>query len=171
MISIRKESEEVLYPTDDIVSISEKELQELKRLALLNRRQRIRLCAHRTPNEQLHEMFIIHTSECYVRPHKHVGKVESMTILEGEVDVVLFKDDGTIHRVIKMGDLDSGKNFYYRLPIPNYHTLLIRTKFLVFYEVTEGPFNRKNTIFPEWAPENDTEESSLFKSNIDNLIK
>ena len=152
MISIYKESDEVLYPEEDIVTLSASDLEELKRLALLNPRRRIRLCAHRNPQDSLHEMFIIHTNDCYVRPHKHLGKIESMAILEGEVDVVLFDENGDIERVIEMGDPSSGRLFYYRLDKPIYHTLLIRTQFLVFHEITEGPFIREMTEFPDWAP-------------------
>lgn len=152
MIPIYKESNEVLYPLEDIISISAKELEELKQASLKNDRQRIRLCAHRNPNDSLHEMFIVHTNECYVRPHKHIGKIESMAILEGEVDVVLFHENGDIRQVIEMGDPSSSKVFFYRLNKPVYHTLLIKTKFLVFHEITEGPFVRDMTQFPDWAP-------------------
>ena len=118
MIRTIIESNEVLYPGEDVVLITNTDLKELKRLALLNPRQRVRLCSHRSPNDQLHEMFIVHTHECYVRPHKHIGKVESMAVLSGEVDVVLFYEDGTIRKVVRMGDMSSGKVFYYRLSDP-----------------------------------------------------
>ena len=53
----------------------------------------------KSQNDQLHEMFIIHTKDCYVSPHKHLGKVESMSILEGEVDVILFHNNGKIMKI------------------------------------------------------------------------
>ena len=61
MIKSRSESSEVLYPDEEIVVVAQADLQELKSLALLNPRQRVRLCAHRSPNDRLHEMFIVHT--------------------------------------------------------------------------------------------------------------
>ena len=170
MISIYKESDEVLYPEEDIVTLSASDLEELKRLALLNPRRRIRLCAHRNPQDSLHEMFIIHTNDCYVRPHKHLGKIESMAILEGEVDVVLFDENGDIERVIEMGEPSSGRLFYYRLDKPIYHTLLIRTQFLVFHEVTEGPFLREMTRFPDWAPLESHSDSGDFITDLDSKI-
>jgi len=142
MIKIHKESDEVLYPEEDVVFLQIAETQELKRLASLNPRHRVRLCAHRSPKDSLHEMFIVHMRDCFVRPHKHLGKVESMAVLEGEVDVVLFDEDGSIRRLIQMGTPSSGKVFYQRLADPIYHTLLIRSEFLVFHEITEGPFLR-----------------------------
>ena len=125
---------------------------KLKQMAKFNPRKRIRLCAHRQPKENLHEMFIVHAKDCYVRPHKHLGKAESMTVLEGETDVVLFEEDGTIFQIIEMGDQRTGKMFFNRLGSPVFHMLLIRSEFLIFYEVTEGPFLREKTEFPLWAP-------------------
>jgi len=170
MIPTHKESDEVLYPKEEVVNVQAADLAELKRLALLNPRQRIRLCAHRSPSDRLHEMFIVHTCDCYVRPHKHMGKAESMAILEGEVDVVLFHDDGTVRQVFRMGDLSSGKLFYYRLSEPIYHTLLIRTQFLVFHEITEGPFLHEKTVFPDWAPEDNSSDHKAFIARIESLI-
>ena len=139
----------------------------MKKLAMLNKRLRIRLCTHVSPNDKLHEMFIIHAKDCYVRPHKHIGRVESMAIIEGEADLVLFDEDGIIKQVISMGEISSGKKFYYRLSEPVYHTLLIRTDFLVFHEITEGPFSRENSFFPEWAPEEyDTDFIEHIESRI-----
>ena len=152
MIKSRKESDEVLYVDQGSVLLETMDLDELKRLALLNPRQRIRLCSHKSQNDQLHEMFIIHTKDCYVRPHKHLGKVESMSILEGEVDVILFHDNGRIMKRFEMGDPTTSKPFYHRLNNPIYHMLIIKTDFLVFHEITEGPFIKSNTIFPKWAP-------------------
>lgn len=170
MIKIRKESAEVLYPEEDVVTVAAADLKELKRLALLNPRQRVRLCTHRSPIDRLHEMLIVHARDCYVRPHKHLEKTESMAILEGEVDVVLFHEDGSIRQIIQMGAPDSGKVFYQRISEPIYHTLIIRTEFLVFHESTEGPFLQKNTIFPEWAPTEQGSASQKFIDQIESLI-
>ncbi len=171
MIKIRRESDDVLYPEEDVVVVAATDLKELERLALLNPRKRIRLCAHRSPNDRLHEMFIVHTQDYYVRPHKHIEKAESMAILEGEVDVVLFHEDGAIRQIIRMGAPDSGNVFYHRLSDPIYHTLIIRTKFLVFHESTEGPFLRENTVFPEWAPAVQGAASKRYIDQIESSIR
>jgi cupin fold WbuC family metalloprotein len=171
VIANRKESNEVLYPTEDIVVVGAGDLSEMKRLAVLNPRKRIRLCTHRCLNDPLHEMFIVHTSDCYVRPHKHIDKVESMAILEGTVDVLLFDDNGDLRQIIKMGSIDSGRCFYYRLPGQIYHMLLIKSPFLVFHEVTEGPFQREKIVYPDWAPEENSKEQNAFIARIQMLIK
>jgi len=167
MISVHKESNEVLYPDEDIVVLAASDIKELKQLVRHNPRNRIRICAHRNPNETLHEMFIIHTQDCYVRPHKHLGKAESMTVLEGEVDVVLFSENGELLDIIHMSEPLLGKTFYYRISDPIYHSLIIRSEYLVFHEVTQGPFVKKDTLFPDWAPdENDHELVNKFLKGV-----
>ena len=153
MIPIRKESEEVLYAENEIVVFGKADLEELKRLAMLTPRKRIRLCTHRNSSDPLHEMFIIHTKDTIVPPHKHIGKAESFSILEGRVDVILFHDDGKIRETIRMGYPASGLPFYYRLAVPIFHTLAIHSDFVVFHEVTSGPFQRDKTVIASWYEE------------------
>ena len=149
----KAESAEVLYSLDRIVTVDAKVLDQLKRDALKNPRKRIRLCAHRTTDDRLHEMIIVHTKETYVRPHRHTGKSESFHVIDGVVDVVVFDDEGGIADVIQMGPFGSGRTFFYRIADPLYHTLLIRSDVLVFHETTTGPFRREDTSFAPWAPE------------------
>ncbi|MBP98415.1 cupin [Candidatus Poribacteria bacterium] len=152
MMNTKNESDEVLYSTKEIISISGSDIEELKRLAQQNARKKIRICTHRKKSDLLHEMFIIHTNECYVRPHKHIKKVESISVLEGIADIVLFHDDGEIKKITRVGPPSSGLAFYHKLDQPIYHTLLVRSDFFVFHEVTQGPFVSEETVFPSWAP-------------------
>ncbi len=171
MILTNKESKEVLYSAEGIVKLSLSDINSLKEMAVLNPQKKIRLCAHRGINDSLHEMFIIHTKNYYVRPHKHIGKAESMSVLEGEVDFVLFEEDGTVSQVIEMSSYGSGKKFFNRIDSPIYHMLIIKSEFLVFHEVTEGPLLREKTIFPDWAPKEDDPKINKFKTNLLNKIE
>jgi cupin fold WbuC family metalloprotein len=160
----RAESAEVFYPGEDPVLVGASDIDRLKRTARTSPRKRARLCTHQTPADQLHQMLITLPREAYVRPHKHVGKSESMTILQGEADLILFHDDGRVRQVIPLGPLESKKHFYYRTAQAVYHTLIVRSEVLVFQEVTDGPFRREQTVFPDWAPD-DTDESSARSFN------
>ena len=150
---IRKLNDEVLYTEDHVVQVMSSDIQWLKNKAEGNLRKRSRLCTHRTVADLLHEMLIVHARDTYVRPHKHLGKSESVHVIEGMVDVVLFDEKGIIREVVRMGEYSSGRTFYYRVSDPFYHTLLIRSEVLVFHESTMGPFDRADTIFADWAPE------------------
>ena len=143
-----------------------------KNLSSHNQRKRIRLCAHVEANDLLHEMLIVHERGVYVRPHKHPGKTESAHIIEGLVDVVVFDDAGQITSVIRMGDYTSGKTFYYRMATPVFHTLIIRSDVLVFHETTNGPFDRRDTIFAPWAPDDcDVSHAIAFMVDLDDRVR
>lgn len=163
----RVEGPEVLYSVAESTIVDAGGIAELKQRASTNPRRRIRLCAHRNATDALHEMLIVHERDAYVRPHKHVGKPESMHIIEGAADLVVMDDDGVPRRVVQMGDYASGKAFYHRIDAAAYHTLLIRSDVLVFHETTSGPFRREETVFAPWAPDgNDTRAADDYRAAL-----
>jgi cupin fold WbuC family metalloprotein len=167
----RFENPEVAYSDDEIVSVRRTDLEALVEHSSHNPRRRVRLCAHGDPRQPLHEMLIIHERSAYVRPHRHPGKSESMHVIAGLVDVVIFDERGDITRVIGMGDYASGKTFYYRMAAPLFHTLLIRSDVLIFHETTDGPFKSGSSVFPEWAPDGaDPSLSERYVRNLDQRI-
>lgn len=148
----RDVSEEILYPADELVAVSARDIDELKQRQQRTARKRIRLCAHQDTNEALHEMLIVHTADTYVRPHRHIGKSESYHAIEGCFDLVIFEGNGTVIDVVEFGPSESGRNFFCRLPPELYHGLLIHSDIVVFHETTSGPFSRAQTEFAPWAP-------------------
>ena len=94
----KKINDEVYYLERPGLPVGDADLDELVRLAAANPRGRARLCTHEGPDALLQEMFIVHDRSCYVRPHKHLDKEECVTIHRGEVDVVLFDEDGNVGR-------------------------------------------------------------------------
>ena len=161
------ENPEVLYPDQETVVAGRAEIKTLKDLAAASPRKRARLCAHRAPSAPVHEMLIVLHRESYVRPHRHVDKTESFTILEGEADLVLFHDDGQVREIIAMGPPSSGKIFFHRLSQPVYHTVVARTDWLVVQEVTTGPFVPRQTQFPDWAPDgSDADRARSFTARL-----
>ena len=146
-------NEAVLYNNEPICTLNKSDLVELSRLGLATQEQRTRLCVHEGPASLVHEMFIVHTQDTYVRPHRHITKSESFQVLEGEGILVLFDDAGKIQRSIELGDLASGKTFYFKMPAKVWHMLIITSAVMVFKEVTQGPFDASDCQFPDWAPQ------------------
>ena len=156
----KKFNDEVLFADEPIVKVGQLDVESLKELAAKNPRKRVRLCAHDGVEDGLHEMFIIHTNDTYVRPHKHLNKSESIHVLEGTVDVVIFDEDGDITEVTQLGDYSSGRQFFHRMSDPRFHTLIINSDTVAFHETTNGPFNPKDTIWAPWAPASDEENEA-----------
>jgi cupin fold WbuC family metalloprotein len=162
---------EVLYPDEAVVKLTRTDLDRLKHQALANQRKRMRLCAHRSTDDALHEMLIVHTPETYVRPHKHRQKSESFHVIEGHGDVILFDDAGQIVDLVPMGPYSGGACFYYRLADPYYHSLVIRSPLFLFHETTNGPFDPSHTIFAPWAPpEGDRPAVGNYLKQLDEAI-
>ena len=143
---------EVLIATGGVVKLSARDVADVVARARRSPRKRARLCAHPTPADSMHEMVICLARGTYVRPHRHAGKSESFHVIEGELDVVLFDDSGSIADVIELGPYQSGKTFFYRLMVPAFHTVLVNTPHVLFHETTNGPFDPATTEFAAWAP-------------------
>ncbi len=152
-MKVKAYNEEVVYPDEEIVHVTRSDMETLQMQALKNPRKRMRLCSHQNVEDRLHEMLIIHTNETYVRPHKHIHKSESFHVIKGRVDVLIFDDEGRITNLIEMGDYDSRFCFYYRIATPLFHSLIIHSDVLIFHEATNGPFNRSDTVFADWSPD------------------
>ncbi|HLI11527.1 MAG TPA: WbuC family cupin fold metalloprotein [Alphaproteobacteria bacterium] len=151
-MNLRRINDEVFIAAEPIVRLGSDEVVFIKRQAERSARKRARICAHKSIDDTLHEMIIAMAASSYIHPHRHVGTSESFHIIEGQVDVVMFDESGAVVDVIELGDARSGRRFYYRLDTSMFHTLLIRTDFLVVHEITNGPFDRGRTILAPFAP-------------------
>lgn len=150
---MRADSPEVTFAAGPRVRLRAGDIHGLKEKAKASERDRARFCAHMSVDDDLHEMIIVKTRDAYVRPHKNLKKRKSFHIIEGEADLLFFDDTGNVIECCRMGDYHSGDVFFYRLSHPGYHTLLIRSDWLVFQETTNGPFKTSDTVYASWAPD------------------
>lgn len=170
-MNLRKINDEVFIAEDAIVRLGGEEIAFLKQQARISPRKRARICAHKTNDDALHEMMIVISADSYIHPHRHVGKSESFHIVEGEVDVAVFDNDGQLTEVIQLGEPASGRCFYYRLSESAFHTLLIRSDFLIVHEVTNGPFDRDRTVLADFAPaEEQGEEAKSYMRRVSGMV-
>ncbi len=167
MLGGRRGKSDVYFSDESVVRAGPELIAQLKERALQSPRGSCRLCAHRTEDDRVHEMLIVHARRMYVRPMKHVGRSMSYHVIEGTADLILFDDDGGLTNVIPIGDATSGRIFYCRLSEPVFCAQLIRSDFLVFHESTSGPFKPDNTEWAPWAPE--PSDADAVKSYLDRL--
>ena len=158
---MKKVNDEVLVADEPLVRVDRGFAAELQRGAMSNPRRRMRLCAHATVEDPLHEMVIALSAGTYIRPHKHVGKSESMT----------SEELGGVGEVLRLGSYGSGKTFFVRMATPRYHMLLVRSDVLVVHETTNGPFNPQDTVFAPWSPDGaDPEACGTFMARVERAI-
>lgn len=147
---------EVIFNKKEVININGQKIQELKREALKNSSGKTRLCLHRNIREPLHEMIIVLCKNVYIRPHKHIKKTESFHVIEGSFFLIIFDKNGNKIKSILIGKEQRKSNFLCKINRNIWHMIIPVTDFVVFHEVTNGPYvNKGNSIFASWAPEND----------------
>lgn len=167
------ESREVAYSREPIFALTREQVAFLKSLAADSPRGRARLCAHQAPSDPVHEMLVLVEQRSYLRPHMHLAKSESFHMIEGVMDVVIFSKEGAITDVIPMSADGISGSFYYRLSQPRFHTLLLRSPWVLFHETTSGPFEPSGTVLAEWAPDeaDRVENIEAFNAKIRKAVR
>jgi cupin fold WbuC family metalloprotein len=151
-MELRQQSADVYLAPGPIAAIGEKEIEILKSALAKSTRGRVRINAHPSGEDRLHEMFIAIRQDSYIRPHKHPGKSEAFHVVHGAVDIVVFDDDGDIIKIVPLAAGARDTPFYYRMSEPFFHTLIIHSDILVVHEITNGPFRPDAAVFAPFAP-------------------
>ena len=166
-MAIKKISNEVYYTDGPVLELTKRDVNAIKAAAIRSALKRARICAHPSVKDPVQEMIIAMAKGVYVRPHKHRGKGESISVVEGRAEIIFFNDNGRITRRFEIGEYRSGKKFFYRMNCSQYHMLIVRSDTFVFHEASKGPFNSKVNIFAPWSPEEgDKEEIEKFIRKI-----
>ncbi len=162
-LGLVKKSEEVyFYENDpDVAVFYRRHIGFLKSNIIFSKTKRIRICAHRNPQDSLHEMMILLDSDGYLAPHKHRNKIESFHVLEGELDVILFDDFGKITQRISLGHSNDSHGPYYRLNSEIFHMVMPKAPGVMIHETTNGPFIRENMVFADWAPDDKQDQNKI----------
>lgn len=162
---VRKESDEVYYLNAPQITLDYNHADELKKIAVANPSKKARLCIHQSPTADLHEMFIVHGREVYVRPHRHIRRHEGLMVLDGYADLLIFSETGVMLQCHRL------EHSQIHIAANHYHMLIIRSEFLLFYEATTGPFDRSETEFAPWSPDGTNHSQvSAFLCDIENQI-
>jgi cupin fold WbuC family metalloprotein len=167
----RKVSANVFVTDDEIVQVDRSVVDMLREAAPGAPLKRVRFNAHGGAGEVVQEMILAVSRDSYIPPHKHPGKSESFHIVEGEVDVVLFDDGGQIREVVHLGNLLSGKPFYYRTSQAYFHAVVIQSDFAIFHETTNGPFIKEETILAPWAPRAEGPVAEKYLAGLREALK
>jgi cupin fold WbuC family metalloprotein len=145
--------ENVLHAIGDVETVQAADLDKLRRIAQVHPLRRARLCLHRSLADLTHEMIIVAHQSTYMRPHRHpTAKSESYHIIEGEMEVRIFRLDGVLERAIRMAN-NPGSTFMYRVTNGWWHQPVPLTEWVAYHETYTGPFDKaKDVVYAEWAP-------------------
>ncbi len=152
---------------ESLKQVTSKELDEMLEKAAASPRLRSHLNVHRSLGDPIQRLLIAVKSGSYFRPHKHVEKFETLLVLRGEMDALIFDDNGALKERISTS---SSKNVVI-VEIPNntWHTLVPMSGDVVFFETKPGPYDPSHPAdFAEWAPE-EKPGSSVMASFLEKL--
>ena len=165
-------SETVYQAQAGVVSIYKADIQYLKSEVNKTKRNSVRLNVHQSVDAKLHEMFVVYKGSTYIRPIANVDRDKSLYILEGTADFIFFDDKGEILDVIELSDKVGKKNNFVRVPQNLYHTIIMRSEFMVVHEAMIGPFDTKDTDWVSWAPADDDHEGIIeYQDSLERQVQ
>ena len=153
---------EVVYSVEDsIFSISKTEVDFLRGVAERSSLRKARVLLHGSPDKDLHEMLIVHSFGQYIQPHINLDSAKSFLVLDGEMVVALFNNEGEISNYVKLGVSKGASAFLLRLDDPVFHTVVPVTTTVTFLETATGPHTQ--THYAPFSPApNDKSESEKY---------
>lgn len=119
----------------------------------LSARKRHGYCFHQNPDVDLHDIIICYDSTSYIPPNKHIGKAESLLVIEGEIDFFLFNDNGQAYDYRRLSACNTSYPFYLRVPPNTWHGLrAVGTKPCIIKETIAGPCDAATLQWASFAP-------------------
>jgi len=162
VFTINSETSYILDPVSP--RMSPKDISSLIYKYKNSSRRRHRYCFHQNPKVDLHDIIICYDSKTYIPPNKHIGKVESLTILSGTIDFFLFNDSGIVYDYRRLSSFKSGKPFYVRVPPNVWHGLrVVGDEPVIIKETISGPYDPLTLKWANFAPAENANNENGFK--------
>jgi len=135
----------IIFNSSDLFLLKEEVIDNLKEIANNHPLKRSRVCIHESLENKVHEMIIVAHKDGVIPPHKHPeGKPESYHVLEGELKVLIFDEEGN-----KEDEFILSHNFHpkmYRIKGGIWHQPIPITEWVVYHEVATGPFDKAQDV-------------------------
>jgi cupin fold WbuC family metalloprotein len=134
-------------------TISRTLIQDLETKAESSARLRTNHNFHESGDALVQRLLIQLRRGTYIRPHRHfeLNKWEMTLVIAGEVEIVLFADDGTLRERLHVGA--GGDILGLELPPDTWHSYVPLTTQATFFEIKEGPYDAaRMSQFAPWSP-------------------
>lgn len=147
--------------------INESFILSIKKKILSKKISNYKVCFHKNRNYPVQEMINFFYGFNYNRPHKHINQInESYHLIEGEMEIYLLSNNNKVFKKIKLKK--NSKNFrMFKINKPIYHFIVPSSKWLIYHEVTTGPWSSNLIKYASFAPENnDNDKGKKFYEQI-----
>ena len=143
-----------LITTADFAQLSDK--------ARASERGRTNLNWHPTPEAAVQRLFLAFEPNTYIRPHRHPQphKWELFVLLQGELEQLLFDDNGT---VIQRQRLAADGVRAVEIPSNTWHSYICLQPGSIALEIKEGAYIPADSAdFAPWSPAEGSAEVARF---------
>jgi cupin fold WbuC family metalloprotein len=145
-----------------VIFLDQRAIDEFVARARSSPRRRLNLNLHPELSDPIQRFLNAGEPGSYVRPHRHLGeRWELFAVLRGQIDVLLFSDDGTVTQ--RMALRDGGGVI--EIPGATWHSFIFALPGSVAMEIKPGPYDApSDKEFAAWAPrENDRDAGHCEK--------
>jgi cupin fold WbuC family metalloprotein len=131
--------------------ITKEAISDLLANAAVSPRKRTNLNLHPELTDPINRFVNAGLVGTYVRPHRHrVGRWELVSVLQGSLDLLIFKSSGELTGRFALGD--EGASLA-EIPGGDWHTFVFHAPAAVILEVKPGPYEPQlDKEFSSWAP-------------------
>jgi len=145
-----------------IKTISSEALDKLTENAASAERLRAHLNVHESLDARVQRLFIATEPDTYIRPHRHSEphKWELFTLLEGEMELLIFNDNGDITQRTRMAR-DGVRTV--EIPPNTWHSYVCLRSGTLALEIKEGPYvpSRPDEL-PAWSPAENSADCAAY---------
>ena len=171
---MNKKTYKFLYNNFNV--IDNKFIHAIKKRVILNKLNKFKVCLHKNKNYPVQEMINFNYGFNYYRPHKHLLNInESYHLIEGSMEIYILDDNCKVKKKIKLSA--KRKNTYnssiiFKINKPLYHFVVPVSKWLIYHEVTTGPWSKKFIKYADFSPSKDINGLGInFYKKIKNISK
>ncbi|MBN1981207.1 MAG: WbuC family cupin fold metalloprotein [Chitinivibrionales bacterium] len=122
-------------------------------------------------SDPIQRMGVVALETTYIRPHLHEeqGKWEIFIILEGDAEVLLFDEQGTVTDKRHLSANPKTGSRLIEIPPLAWHTLVICSPRAVLVELKPGPYvPTSDKGFASWAPAEASPGAAAFETTMRN---
>ena len=139
-------------------TVSAKKIMELQEIAARAPRRRTNFNLHEQLDDPIQRLCITGEPDTVFPPHRHLGKWELVSILNGSLTLYIYKDDGTVAEKFDM--TPGGETLAVEIPADTWHNYIFHESGTTFLEVKRGPYApftpEELASFPGMKPESES---------------
>ncbi|WP_185805746.1 WbuC family cupin fold metalloprotein [Chlorobium phaeovibrioides] len=144
---MEKKNERVFYASKNPFSLSKQQMVLLREYARMRNCPIFRCCMHVDDADDVHEMLMVHPGHCDVGPLKQEKTSLSYHMIDGELEICLYDEDGVMVSAQRLSSADGDLPRSIRLKAGQYRSIHTRSPHAIFIEVASGPFKDSDTIW------------------------